>query len=239
MQSGVAAQQAAATTGPYPYRPSWVDRLTDSVRRLPFPPWVFYVALGLSLSCLYLPLALASPPLASSSQSMLDVILFSLLIGFTCAYLLGLVHYLDDSAASALARYRPVLKGSGADYDVLRYRLTTLPRRPTNIVTLIGALYAFATLVYNSLTYAGDTSTGTTDGFSVPFVVTIVLGVSFNLVIYILAAVMVYHTLHQLRMVSAIYTQHTRINVFEQGPLYVLSGLTARTAIGISIVTYV
>jgi hypothetical protein len=54
----------------------------------------------------------------------------------------------------------------------------------------------------------------------------------------VLVAGLVYHTLHQLRMVNAIYTEHTRINLFQRGPLYTLSGLTARTAIGIGIPTY-
>src|SRR6476660_3540836 len=108
MLSGVAAQQAAAITDPYP--PSWVDRLTDSVRRLPFPPWVFYVALGICLSSLYLILTLSSPAVTRGQLPISDVVFFSLLNGCTCAYLLGLVHYLDDSAIAALARYRSVLK---------------------------------------------------------------------------------------------------------------------------------
>ncbi|MGH7425775.1 MAG: hypothetical protein ACREJP_06375, partial [Candidatus Methylomirabilales bacterium] len=29
-----------------PYPPSWVDRLTDWVERLPIPWWLFYLALG-------------------------------------------------------------------------------------------------------------------------------------------------------------------------------------------------
>jgi hypothetical protein len=32
------------------YSPSWVDQLTDWVRRLPLPAWVFYLALGLALT---------------------------------------------------------------------------------------------------------------------------------------------------------------------------------------------
>jgi hypothetical protein len=50
--------------------------------------------------------------------------------------------------------------------------------------------------------------------------------------------VVVYHTIHQLLTVSDIYTHHTRINLFQQGPMYVLSGLTARTALGLGLPTY-
>jgi hypothetical protein len=53
-----------------------------------------------------------------------------------------------------------------------------------------------------------------------------------------LAALLAYHTIHQLRTVSLIYTNYTRINLFQLGPLYALSILAARTAIGISVPTY-
>jgi hypothetical protein len=40
------------TTGTHthPYPPSWLDRLTDWVERLPGQSWVFYTALGLVLA---------------------------------------------------------------------------------------------------------------------------------------------------------------------------------------------
>jgi hypothetical protein len=50
--------------------------------------------------------------------------------------------------------------------------------------------------------------------------------------------VAIYHTIHQLRLVNEIYTHHTRINLFQRGSLYALSRLAARTAIGLSIPTY-
>ena len=48
----------------------------------------------------------------------------------------------------------------------------------------------------------------------------IVLSTCSSLLIYVLVGVLVYHTLHQLRTVDVIYTKHTRINLFQQGPLY-------------------
>jgi hypothetical protein len=55
---------------------------------------------------------------------------------------------------------------------------------------------------------------------------------------YTLLVIWIYHTIHQLRLVNTIYTNYTRINLFQLGPLYALSGLAARTAIGIGIPTY-
>jgi hypothetical protein len=52
-----------------------------------------------------------------------------------------------------------------------------------------------------------------------------------SLMVWILCSVGLYHSFHQLQMVSHIYTKYTRINLFEQRPLYALSGLSARTSI--------
>ena len=65
-----------------------------------------------------------------------------------------------------------------------------------------------------------------------------IVEVSFRTLIYVLVGVVVYHTVHQLRTVNEIYTNYTRINLFQLGPMYALSGLAARTAIGIGIPTY-
>jgi hypothetical protein len=215
-----------------PYPPSWIDKLTDWVRRLPVPSWVFYLALGLSLSLLYLALLLSSVQWAIGGLSLTTVLVYSLLNGLTCAYLLGLIHYLDNSAAAALARFRPVLAADDAEYTRLSYQLTTLPARPTLIAAGLGGLYTFVAQLINVLTTASQVTIAES-----PILLGLIVG--FNLVLYVLAAVLVYHTLHQLLMVNTIYTRHTRINLFQLGPLYALSGLTARTALGIGIPAYI
>jgi hypothetical protein len=135
-------------------------------------------------------------------------------------------------AASALIRFRPVLAVDEAGYHSLLYQLTTLPARPTLIASGLGAIYTFTTLLFNILAFGGPESSGIS-------LVPIALVWVFNLALYVLVAVLIYHTFHQLRTVNEIYTQHTRINIFELGPLYSLSGVTARTAVGIGIPTYV
>ena len=49
--------------------------------------------------------------------------------------------------------------------------------------------------------------------------------------------VLIYHTLHQLMVVRQIY-QRAHVNVFNLGPLYAFSDLSARTAIGILALAY-
>lgn len=227
-----------AEAGALPYPPSWIDRLNAWVERLPVPAWAFYLALGVGLSLVYLGLLLASFGSTTPTLTLTGAVLSGLLNGMTCAYVVGLIHYLDKSAASALQRSRPVLRvelGDEARYDGLRYQLTTLPAGPTLLASALGVLYSFGALALNI--YTVDPNSARVSLMFSPLVAAWVE--SFNLLIYVLVAVLVYHTLHQLRMVNAIYTRQTHINIFQLGPLYALSGLTARTAVGIGIPAYV
>lgn len=205
--------------------PSWVDRLTDWARGLPVPAWAFYPLLGVGLAVLPL-LALymggIRPPRA--------ILIYFFLSAFSISYMLALIHHLDDWGAAALARFRPVLTVSAAGYERLRRELTALPARPAWVVTLLGAVYA----VGAPLIYAGSQVYPAVSGL--PFLAA-GLDVAYRVLVSAVAAVLVYHTLHQLRAVSRIYTRHTRINLLQLGPLYALSNLAAGTAIGISVPT--
>jgi hypothetical protein len=118
-----------------------------------------------------------------------------------------------------------------AEYERLRYQLTTLPARPAMIASSLGVIYAIVILLLNNVT-------GTDLDREIYPPLTIGLYVGYSVLLSWLAALLAYHTIHQLRTVSLIYTKHTRINLFQLGPLYALSTLAARTAIGISIPTY-
>jgi hypothetical protein len=60
---------------------------------------------------------------------------------------------------------------------------------------------------------------------------------------YILAywmwGTMIFHAIHQLRVINRIHTDHTRINPFRVRPLYAFSTATAVTALGLTMPTYV
>jgi len=208
-----------------PYKPSWVNRLTGWVRRLPLPAWVFYLSLGIAL------MLLASLALWVSGMKATSTFLLYSVTGMSQAYLLALIHYLDNSAETALARFRPVMTVDDAGYEKLRYQLTTLPARPALIGSCLGIGYAIAILVLNRMTDGNPARE-----MSPPLA--IVLYVVYSILLSWLAALVAYHTIHQLHMVSLIYTKHTRINLFQLGPMYTLSNLAARTAIGIALPTY-
>jgi hypothetical protein len=202
------------------------------VERLPGPAWAAYLALGLGLAGIFLATFVASGTWKPEIVPLSTLVLYSVLNGLTPPYLLGMMHYLDESAAGALARFRPVLAVDDAGYQRLAYQLTMLPPHPTRIAAGLGAVYTVAMLLLDMATRSDPMPIAERP-------VVFGVGWGFNLLLYVLVVVLVYHTLHQLRVVNTIYTRHTRINLFQRGPLYALSSLTARTAIGIGIPTYV
>jgi hypothetical protein len=59
-----------------------------------------------------------------------------------------------------------------------------------------------------------------------------------EIVLWFAIGMAIYHTVRQLALVRRIYDEQTRINLYNLGPLYALSGLTARTAIGAGVIGY-
>lgn len=227
--SGHASEIARTNTSQLrPYPSSWVDRLGDWVRALPIPSWSFYLILGLALMLVLLPVAFLG-----GGVYVLEALTF--------AYMLGLMHHLDDSAAAALQRYRPVLAVDDTGYNSLCRQLTTLPAQPTWVACAIGAIYGLASLLLNTfadLSKLSTTASMTGIGPHDYPIMAEVADVSMRVLLYSLVGALIYHTFHQLRVVNFIYTKHTRINLFQLGPLYALSGLTAQSAMGIAIPAY-
>ena len=222
-----------------PYPPSWFDRFTDWVDRLPGPAWGFYLILA------------AAVVLAETAiqwrEGAYPVGTFNPLTVWSVAnfaYLLALMHYLDKSAAFAIASFRPLLVSGKLEprpslqdqssFAILSYRLTTLPPRPTLIATLAGA--AFTLIVHILQTASGTLPTylAGTAGTSFSTASVMLVFIPANAIAFVLA----YHTFHQLAQISRIYTNHARINIYQLQPLYALSLPGAFTAIGIILFVY-
>jgi hypothetical protein len=203
-----------------PYSPSWVDRFTAWLERLPLPPWLSYVAIWLVLL-----LAYSAVKWGDGAYPIGTVNGVHLLLTGTSVYGIALMHYLDRRAAHALAAFRPVLKVDEQGYAGLRYRLTTLPAWPTLWVPILVGLWRGPYFLYHPdlfpLFQFGTSS--------------LALAVEIGLfcLMWGIIGAFVYHTFHQLRCVSHIYSKWTRINLFQLGPLYAFSYLTAQTALGI------
>ena len=222
--SGVAAYAEADSVRPYP--PSFMDRMTDWVRHLPIPSWLFYLGLFLALALIY-----SGIKWADGTYPVGTFIPFHLLSVLTPVYGIALFHYLDNSAQAALDAFRATMQIDDVEYRLLRYRFTTLPPLPTVIAAGIGGLYGLGGFLYLTPLDLQKFK-----------VLTSLLAAPLDLLFlalgYAAAAVIIYHSLRQLRMVSRVYTDYARVDLFNLRPMYALSKLTARTAVGFGIITY-
>jgi hypothetical protein len=150
-------------------------------------------------------------------------------IACVIAFFLLLFHYLDERAAAALVILRPALKATDEEYRALNFRLTTLPARATLLASL--AALAFLALVE---TLGEHYCLEWLNAFPISGHVLRF----FYLLIWWLFGAFLYHTLHQLRLINCIYTQHVRINLFRMRPLYALSSLAALTAGSLAMIPY-
>ncbi len=138
-------------------------------------------------------------------------------------------------AATATQSTRRPASDDQAEYADLSYRLTTLPPRPALIATIAGIAFAAAAF---SLPLPGG-------AVPTPLVGTArtALSTASVLAVFIpmngIAILFMYHAVHQLRMVSQIYTRHARINVYLLHPLYALSRPGAFTALGLIAYVYI
>lgn len=239
------AKAGAATFLP-PYPPSWVDRLTDWIDRLPGPAWGYYVllAVALCLTTLGVQWAAGTYPAGTVRRSLLVGALIT-------PYALGLITYLDRSAQAAMASFRPALRGDEGAFRRLTYLLTTIPPRQAtlgSLLVLLGglALVALASLLV-PLPPAGSSTPDLLGRIAMGFRELFEVGPSpasylLTVVVLILnwwtGGALVVHTIRRLTLVARIYQRHTDVDLFRQRPLYALSQLTAQTTVGGLLLVY-
>jgi hypothetical protein len=140
--------------------------------------------------------------------------------------MLAMLHHLDSLAAEALVTFRPALLADDKQYAELRYRLTTLPAWPTLLTTVLAIAYGLLPLNR----WAPETAR-MFGLYSSPFATVVEHILSF--LGWSVAGIFVYHSFHQLRVVSSIYTHRTKIDLFKLSPLYAFSSVAAITAVAI------
>jgi hypothetical protein len=198
---------------------SWVDRLTAAIDRSPVRPWVLYLLLfGLLLVAL-LGLAGAQAPVSFPIYFLTAV---------WAVFPLALIHHLDRVSAAAFDQFRPVCDLNEAEARGLRLDLTTMPAAPVAIVSLAGAGFIWFFYFTNRSLF------GPMLGSSAQFVV----GMAVMTFSFAMLAVLLYHTLRQLRMVSRIYARLQRLDLFNLSPLYGFAALAARTSIAWAVALY-
>jgi hypothetical protein len=152
----------------------------------------------------------------------------------TIGYLPALLRALDGRAGAALAKMRPILAVDEDEYGDQHYRLTTLPARPALWAGLIVFVFPF---VIDEVRRAGGEPTVFSE-LGVSSVSYWYLYVLYRLTWWLFGT-FTYHLWHQLGQINRVYTAHTRVNLFQVGPLYAFSQVTALTAVGLVIPPYV
>jgi hypothetical protein len=207
---------------PLPYAPSWFDNLKSWVETLRMPWWVFYTLLAGALIALELGLQWQAGLQGATLQRP-----FLFWFSASLVLLLALMHYLDRSAARAIEASRPSLDVNDHEYTVLRYRLTHLPARVTLLWGLGFIVMGVPIFFFLADIFAGY-GTFVTPGLEI-------LHLTFFGLTWFINGTLVYHSIHQLRTISQIYTEHAMLNLFDLDPLYAFSGVTGRAAIGLVI----
>jgi hypothetical protein len=225
MANAAIDDQVKAKSVSRPYAPSWLDRFSVWLARLPGPSWAYYLGIWLVLVLIQIA-ALWGEGAYPAGTFLANHTAIAGLIPF----LLALSRFLDNKAGAALATLRPAMKASEEEYQRLRYQLTTLPSLPTLMVSLIGV----ASIVLLNVMLDSFRDFGGLGAFPVSrtLIYLMYLGA------WWVVAAFLYHTVHQLRTIHLIYTRYTRVNLFKMRPLYGLSGVTALTGVGLTVITY-
>lgn len=207
------------------FKPSWIDRFTDWVGRLPVRPWIFYMALGIGLVLVQIVFLWLDG--GSLRSELLPVIVFN---GLAVPYLLVLIWILDNQALTALERMKSVLDLSQPEFEAYKARIATMPFLAPLLAGLAMVIFAglLPLVAMEPLRYA---SLEQLSLFT--FVFQIIDKSS-----AFLFGVVLYHTIRQLRLVYSINSNHIQVNIFQLRPVQAFSRLTASTALGLVIFFY-
>lgn len=201
-----------------PYPPSWLDRFSQWVERLPGPPWAYYLAIGavgygLSSVMRWLD---GRQPFGTFDPAPPPFLLW--VVG-----VLLLHSYLDRYARRALNQFEPLLHGGESEVERLRYELTVTPARTARL----GSLFWIATSTALVITGYEHIK---------PFFP--LWEVLISILSFAVGGSFMQHVIHQMRTVRRIYGQIKTVDLYNLEPLMAFSGLTARAAIGLVLLQY-
>jgi hypothetical protein len=206
----------------YPESPSWVDRLTRWVDKLPGPAWLYYGCGALLAYAAYVAVKWWDGSVPSGTYPRVAAVVVGSMF-----YYVALLDYLNKVASRAMSRFRPASDASDEMLAILELRLTNMPARMVWAATVAGLVFGSLTLVAASQGLMYTEANPFTSAPATLLETAVVLGLSASLLIFVA------HTVQQLRTIDILYTRYTKIDLFDLGPVYAFSQLSARTAIGV------
>ena len=217
----------AATETVHPDPPSWLDRLTAWVERLKLPAPVFYALAGVVAIALFiLNEAVNGLELVDATRP------FHIILAIGPIYAIALVHFLDTEAGRALEKIKPLLTCDENGYAALRYQLTTIPARGTLWAGLAGMSAGLAAVGVERVAMPRAFASFILPGAGRAFIEIWLVGTWF------IFGGLFFHTFHQFRHISRIYTHDTRIDLDQYRPLFNFSRVSALIAIGLLLLPY-
>lgn len=204
---------------PIPYPPSFIDRLTESIQRLPIPYGITYLLLFILESAILLVL--------SWIDGWLPAYAFDPIVPAIPLWLWGpltILAYLDSLSLRALSEFGPLLDVSTEAKRRLEYEFTTMPARGVLfsglfwlVVFLLSWYLAFRPAVIGAYSFGVLAE----KAFFVA-----------GLASFFAGSAIYYHTFRQLRLVSRTVGMVDQFDLFRLDPVYAFSVLTSRTGVG-------
>jgi hypothetical protein len=202
------------------FKRSWIDQFIDWVETLPVPAWLFYLTLHL-VFFLVINMAQWNAGQLTVGQFELANILDPLWASIPLVFL----HSASNLAGPAIDMFREMINTSNAEFDQIKYEFLNLPAQ------IMWVIFGIFSVLLTTITIIDPQGfTGFTNAFSViAFLVLGILGFS-------LTFTFIVHTYRRVILVNHIYQRLGTLNLFDLGPIFSLSGLTTRSAIGIVLI---
>ncbi len=198
------------------YAASWLDELIRALGALP-GPWFGWVAVigALTLGAIYT----LSPLSGEAAVPAVAPTYYGLLL----PGILWLFTYLNGVAGRALDDFRPLLAASAGEVEELRHRLTVVPA-PGAWLLLVATVAA---------TLAGYAVFPEAEGVVGLSAAALAFRLPYEILTTAVIFVTLYRTVRQLRLVNQIHGQAEGIDLYQPGPLYAFSSLTAQAGMGL------
>jgi hypothetical protein len=217
VEAQVVVVAPASPLGPFPYPPSWLDRVLSRLDNLPGPTWVSFALVAIvSVLVAEALLVLAGRDLARAGPR------FGLL-ALVVPYSLVLVRHLDTVAGEATDRFRPLLGVESEAFEALRYRITVLP-------SSVAIPVSIAVTIATGVAALNAPSAFEITGVSWPLAVALL---AFATVIGVTYSALLLQVLRQLVLVDRIHRAAKIIDLFNPAPLHAFSRLTAQASLGL------